>query len=83
MLLAGTRDGEDAPPGVTSDSAKDVRLSADGHRGRGDRREVLAPVPLIRAFSGVPCDALEGLRPSGAAEGLVASSEVSRVPLEG
>lgn len=89
MLLAGTseeEEEEEAPPGLTSDSAKEVRLSADGYRCRGDRREDLLPALREKLNSAVPCDALdplgdgEGVLPSGAAA--LASPQDSWVLLE-
>lgn len=78
--MASTSDAVDPPPGLTSDSAKDDRLSADGYLGSGDD----LPAEFLRklASSGA-CDPLtsgagEELRHSESAAA-VTSPEVSQV----
>lgn len=79
VLFAGTNEDEDeaAPPGLTSDSAKEVRLSADGYRGSGDRLEELRPAEdLVRVVDSeaAPCE--EELKEDGEAS-LLASATVA------
>lgn len=79
MLLAGTREDEDevAPPGLTSDSAKEVRLSADGYRGSGDRLEEARPAEdLVRVVDSEDAPRDEELKEEGEAP-LLASVTVA------
>lgn len=63
--MAGTSEEEATPllelPGLTSDSAKDERDSAEEYLGSGERREDRPPRPLTRLLLGVSRVALSSL----------------------
>lgn len=66
-----------APPGLTSDSAKEVRLSADGYRGSGDRLEEARPAEdLVRVVDSEDAPRDEELKEEGEAP-LLASVTVA------